>query len=377
MSEKELEVRVALIGVGAMGRKYAEMICANAVPGMRLTAVVCRNEEARAWAAGLQGRPQIFGTADALYASPKLYDAVLIVTPHKTHPELAIRAFALDKHVLCDKPAGVSVTQAEQMARAAADADKIYGMVFHQRLYPKYRKLKAMLEQRELGSLSRIMLVNSRFFRTAAYHHSGTWRSSWQGEGGGALINQGQHILDVWQWLFGMPQKLYADIPFGKYNDFCVDDEVTIQMRYDQDLTAVFMLTTGEAVWQERLEITGTKGKVLLEDDTLHIWRYSEDSRQYMKTAAGNSREGLFAQEEVIQYEKQEEPYPELLQNFAAAVRTGDRLKLTADGADAVRPLMLTNAAYLSAWQGQPVLLSIDGTRYDAMLEAHCRDEQI
>lgn len=372
MGETENKVRVALIGVGAMGKKYAEMICAGEIPDLCLTGVVCRNEQARVWADGLLGKPHVYGSAQEMYADSGCYDAVLIVTPHKTHPELAEQAFAIGKHVLCDKPAGVSVSQAQQMAQAAAAADKVYGMVFHQRLYPKYRKIKELLDGGELGSLSRIMLVNSRFFRTAAYHHSGSWRSSWNGEGGGALINQGQHILDIWQWLFGMPEKLYADIPFGKYNDFCVDDEVTIQMRYANDLTAVFMLTTGEAVWQERLEITGTKGKILLEDDTLHIWRYSEDSREYMRKAESSSREGLTAKEEVIVYEKQPEPYPQLLENFALAVQHGDESMLVAPGAAAVNPLMLTNAAYLSAWQEKPVALPIDSAEYDTLLEEHC-----
>lgn len=368
-------VRVALIGVGVMGKKYGEMICAKEVPNMKLTAVVCRKESAREWGKGLAGNPEVFASADELFAHSDLYDAVLIVTPHKTHPLLAEQAFALGKHVLCDKPAGVSIKQAQKMSTDAKDADKIYGMIFHQRLYPKYCKIKELLESGELGTLNRIILVNSRYFRTAYYHKSGSWRSSWNGEGGGALINQGQHILDIWQWMFGMPLTLYADIPFGKYNDFLVDDEATIQMHYPDNLTAVFMLTTGEAVWQERLEITGSRGKILLEDDTLHIWHYSEDSLQYMKKAQTNSRESLAVKEEVIQFEKAREPYREMLSNFAEAVLKNDRSILAADGEDAVNPLMLTNAAYYSAWKNEVVKLPLDGEVYERELETKCKEE--
>lgn len=376
MEEKNCKVRMALIGVGVMGRKYAEMICGGQVPGMCLTAVVCRNDEARGWAQKLPAGPQIYESAEALYEHADQYDAVLIVTPHKTHPELAKQAFALGKHVLCDKPAGICVSQANEMNQAALKAGKMYGMVFHQRLYPKYRKIRELLQRRELGDLSRIMLVNSRYFRTRAYHQSGSWRSSWNGEGGGALINQGQHILDIWQWLFGIPERLYADIPFGKYNDFRVDDEVTIQMHYKNLVTGVLVLTTGEAIWEERLEVIGSRGKVLLEDDTLHIWRYSDDSNRYLETARSNSREGLEVTEEVIEFEKQEEPYPELLKNFAEAVLTGNRDKLTAKGDEAAYPLMLTNAAYLSAWQERPVEFPMDNALYDTLLEYHCAREE-
>ncbi len=372
-------VRTALIGVGVMGKKYAEMITAGSAANMKLAAVVIRRPELQEWGQTLVNtdntRPEIYADTEELFSHPEQYDAVLIVTPHKLHPEQAKRAFELGKHVMCDKPAGASIGQAIKMTEASQRAKKIYAMMFHQRLYPKYQKLKEILDSGELGKLSRIMLVNSRYFRTAHYHASGSWRSSWNGEGGGALINQGQHILDIWQWLFGMPEKIYADIPFGKYNDFKVDDEATIQMRYADGLTAVFVLTTGEAVWEERMEITGTKGKALLEDDTLHIWKYSEDSFQYIASRNVTSREELTVNEEVIKFEKAVEPYPQMLENFADAVIKNDEKILTAPGENAVNPLMLTNAAYYSAWTGKAVTLPLSAEDYEAALEQQCRDE--
>lgn len=378
MAEK---VRMALIGVGAMGKKYAEMITAGQVRGMSLTAVVIRRPELQEWGRNLTNtdgtKPKICADTETLFSScAEEYDAVLIVTPHKTHPALAEQAFALGKHVMCDKPAGISIGQAVKMSKAAGGAGKIYGMMFHQRLYPKYRKIKELIDGGELGQLSRIMLVNTRYFRTAHYHASGSWRSSWNGEGGGALINQGQHILDIWQWLFGMPEKLYADIPFGKYNEFKVEDEATIQMRYPNNLTAVFMLATGEAVWEERLEIVGTKGKILLEDDTLHIWRYSMDSREYMKTETVNSRENLKVEEEILTFEKSQEPYPQMLDNFAQAVQENNETLLMAPGKEAVNPLMLTNAAYYSAWTGEAVTLPLSPEKYEKALEAQMEKER-
>lgn len=374
-----MSVRTAIIGVGVMGKKYAEMITAGQVKDMTLTAVVARKPEVRDWAENLingdKSKPNVYASSEELFDNSELYDAVLIVTPHKTHPELAKRAFELGKHVLCDKPAGVTIKQAQEMSEGAKAADRIYGMIFHQRMYPKYKKIKEILDSGALGKLSRIMLVNSRYFRTAAYHRSGSWRSSWNGEGGGALINQGAHILDIWQWLFGMPDEIYADIVFGKYNDFMVDDEATIQMRYKDNLTAVFMLTTGEAVWEERLEIIGSRGKMLLENDTLHIWHYSMDSNEYIKTCQSVSRENMEITEEIIQFQKAVEPYPQMLENFAGAVINGDASMLAVPGESAVNQIMLTNAAYYSAWNKCAVKLPLDAKIYDKAFAKKCEEE--
>lgn len=368
----ENKVRVALIGTGTMGKKYADMITAGKVPGMVLTALVARKQETKEWAEKLEDRegikPVVYADADGLFAEADNYDAVIIATPHKTHAEFAIRAFELGKHVMCDKPAGVTVGQANSMTEASRKYKKMYAMMFHQRRYPKYLKIKEILDSGRIGKLERIMLVNSRYYRTSHYHHSGGWRSSWNGEGGGALINQGAHILDIWQWMFGMPDSIYSDIPFGKYNDFDVDDEAAIYMRYPDNLTAIFMLTTGEAVREERFEIVGSRGKLLLEEDTLHIWDYGTDSEEYIKSEQVNSRENLHLTEEIIEFPKTEEPYEEMLENFAQAVITGDETILTAPGADAVNQIMLTNSAYYSAWIGQRVKLPMDSESYDREL---------
>ncbi len=377
MAEK---IRVALVGIGVMGSKYAHMIVSGEVKNMILTGVVARKPEAKEWAAGLLSnegvRPNIYSDVDEMFANAEDYDAVIIVTPHKTHADIAIRAFELGKHVLCDKPAGATIAQAESMTAASKQYDKVYGMIFHQHKYPKYMHIKQALEAGELGELKRMMVVNSRYFRTQHYHKSGSWRSSWNGEGGGVLINQGAHILDIWQWFFGLPKTIYADIPFGKYNTFLVDDEATVHMRYDNGATGVFMITTGEAVWQERLEIVGTKGKMLLEDDTLHIQKYSKDSQEYILTEDVNSRENLTITEEVIDFGKATEPYVEMLENFAKAVITGDSSMLIAPGENAINQLMITNAAYYSAWKGVPVELPLDAAAYEEAFAKQCQLEK-
>ena len=376
--QKEL-LKVALIGVGSVGKKYARMITAGEVPNMKLSAVVIRRDELIEWGESLVNtdgdNARIFRSAEELFETGEsCYDAVIIATPHKTHKELALKAFAKGKAVLCDKPAAADIGEALAMQKAAGESGRIYGMIFHQRLYPKYIRIKQMIDNGELGDIKRVCLINSRYLRTSYYHKSGSWRSSFAGEGGGALINQGQHILDIWQWLFGMPESIYAVIPYGKYNDFMVDDEATLLMEYPQQRTATFILSTGEGSYTERLEIVGTKGTALLEEDTLTLHTYTPDTETYRRTADCTERQQLTETTTTEQFAPQAEPYPEMLANFADAILHGT--PLTAPGVEGVRALELTDAAYLSAWLGEKITLPLDAERFEQELQKHIQEEQ-
>ena len=366
------EVRAAVIGTGVMGRKYAQMIAEGKAGALRLTAVVCRSAGAQQWAKDtLPDTVRVCPNAEELYAHAEEFDAVLVVTPHKTHPALVMQAFAHGKHVLCDKPSANALAPALEMNRAAEKSGLVFAMMFHQRRYKKYIKLKNLLDDGALGEIKRVQLENSRYFRTWMYHRSGSWRSSWAGEGGGALLNQGQHILDIWQWLFGMPKSIYAVIPYGKYNDFMVDDEATLLMEYPQQRTATFILSTGEGSYTERLEIVGTKGTALLEEDTLTLRTYAPDTETYRRTASCTERQQLTETTTTEQFASQAEPYPEMLANFADAILHGT--PLTAPG---VRALELTDAAYLSAWLGEKITLPLDAERFEQELQKHIQEEQ-
>ena len=377
--ESKNSVRIALIGTSGMGRKYANLILFGRIPGMELTAMVCRSENAREWAADTlrtlpegSKSPRIFDSADSLFAEPDLYDAVLIVTPHKTHPELAKRAFALGKHVLSDKPAAVTAAEAEEMCVKAEENGVLFSLMFQQRFIPKHVRIKAIIESGLLGRIRRVLMESTRYFRTEFYHASGTWRSSWAGEGGGLLINQGQHILDLWQYLFGMPESVFAEIPFGKYNNFDVDDEATIVMRYADGMTGTFIASTGEADGADRLTISGSKGRLVLTGDEIGLAVYSEDSDLYRRNAQVTDARDLRIVRSVEPF-GQEAPMSEyiaLLTNFAAAVRGGEELVST--GRSGIGSLALTNAAYLSAWKDERIKLPVDGEEYAGFLAAKC-----
>jgi predicted dehydrogenase len=184
---------------------------------------------------------------------------------------------------LCEKPSGVSIKDVTRMNTAITDSNVISSMIFHNRTRKIYKKLKEIVQLGELGELKRIYLENTRYFRTNFYHKSNYWRSSWNGEGGGVLINQGQHILDIFQWIFGIPDSIYAKIPFGKYNEFMVDDEVTMFMDYPNNLSVIFFITTGETPCKEKIEVIGTKAKVIQEGNKLCIWKYGINTDEYRK----------------------------------------------------------------------------------------------
>ena len=374
-SGKKDTVRCALIGIGAQGKKYAALLNGHEIDGMALTAVCCRSGENAAWVREhLAPSVKVFRDEDELYENSDAFDAVLIATPHRQHPAMTIRALNHGKHVLCDKPAGITASDATAMAEAARESGKKYGLICNQRAYEQMRRIRSLLSEQAIGKLLRVTQISSRNFRTQHYHRSSEWRSSWHGEGGGALINQGYHLMDLWQFLFGMPETLYADIPFGKYNRFLVDDECTLVMRYADGLSGTFILTTGEGTTTERLEIVGTRGRILLEDNQIRLTLLNRDSAGYASEAVTNAREGLHATEHLESFGPQDRAYHAVLQNFADAVLQDTQL--IAPGDDGVNTLRLINGAYLSAWQGKIIAMPPPDAVYQKMLQEKEKAEE-
>ena len=360
-------VRIALLGVGGMGKKYARMISDGTVEGLQLTAVYARGEESASWAREtLPSQVFIARTEEELYAASSLFDAVLIVTPHKLHPSMALRALEEGKHVLSDKPAATTMAEALAMEQKASALGLTYGLMCQQRAYDDHQRLKALLEEDAIGQVTRIGLENTRFFRTRAYHKSSPWRSSWTGEGGGALINQGYHLIDLWVWLFGLPRAIYAHIPFGKYQDFLVDDEATLVMEYPGKATGTFFLSTREPKGVERLVISGTKGRILLEDHQGLVTRYEMDADTYACQSSCFDRTGLGMQEEHFTAKEIDRAYQKCLQNFTDALRFGT--PLLCPGEDGTKALALVNAAYYSAYRQAKVSLPVKKEDYAAFL---------
>jgi len=372
---KNRVVRIAIIGIGNMGKKYAKKIEDGKIKRTILTAVCDTSETEKKWSKeNLNKEVKIFSDSDELFLQTELFDAVLITTPHKLHPQLAILAFEHGKHVFCEKPAGVSLIDAKKMEAAAEAAGKKYAMMYHNRTYPVIKKMKELLQENTIGTINRMILENSNYYRTNYYHESACWRSSWTGEGGGVLINQGQHIMNYWEWLFGSPQAVFANIPFGKYNNFQVDDEATIIMEYPNKVTGLFVLTTGEIQREERLCIIGSKGKISMYGNRIVIEKNGMDSLEYGRTAEVISRNGMNTTSESIMCEAPEEAYDKMLNNFSEAILDG--VDLISTGQDGVKTLEITNAAYMSAWLNRKITLPIDEIAYEKLLNEHIENEK-
>ena len=251
------KLRIGVIGYGNMGTGHVRNLKAGMVPDMELTAV-CDIAPARREAAKAE-YPElaVFENAEELYQSG-LCDMVLIAVPHYSHPCLAIEAFQHGLHVITEKPAGVYTKQVREMNEAAAKSDKVFGIMYNQRTNPVYQKLREMIKRGDLGHIKRITWIITDWYRPQAYHDSSSWRSTWKEEGGGALINQNPHQLDLWQWMFGMPDRIFAKASFGKYYDIEVEDDVMAYFEYDNGTTGEYITSTGRRREQTAWKLPAT-----------------------------------------------------------------------------------------------------------------------
>jgi predicted dehydrogenase len=231
-----------------------------------------------------------------------------------------------------------------------------------------------MIEDGLLGTLHRAVWVCNNWYRTPAYHKSAPWRSSWNGECGGLLINQNQHYLDMWQWFFGMPSKLYADMEFGHYNDFLVDDAVDIQFYYDDGFHGTMISSTGEAPGVNRLEIWGSMGRLTIEDGTKLYLDQNEISTEEFSKTNKEIYVGLPHQLQEISLSETTNPYAEVFANFAQHLLDGT--PLYADGLEGLKTVELTNAAYVSGWEESKVSLPVSDDHYLHLLTARQRLEE-
>ncbi len=358
-------LRLGIIGAGNMGVNHAVNIMAGKCPDIEIAAMADRKESRRQWIRENVPAAQVFSEGSDLIKSGTV-DAVLVAVPHYQHPELAIDAFEHGLHVMCEKPAGVYTLQVRDMNRAAdAHPELTFGMMFNQRTNCIYRKVKEMLDAGELGQIKRVNWIITNWYRTQYYYDSGAWRATWEGEGGGVLLNQCPHQLDLLQWLCGMPVKVHAFLHEGKWHDIEVEDDVTAYMEFENGATGVFVTSTGDAPGTNRLEISGTLGKLVCEDETLTFHKLECDEREWCVT----SKEGFRAPDCTVfkvETDGKNAQHVAVLNAFADHIQNGGAL--VARGQEGINGLMLSNAIHLSGWTGETVSLPIDEEKFLALL---------
>jgi predicted dehydrogenase len=355
------QVRLGIAGLGLMGIAHAKNILAGNTPRLRLTAVCDR----RASTFGLDPGVKLFPDSHTLIRSGEI-DALLVATPHFSHTTIGIDALENGLHLLVEKPISVHKADAEKLLAAhAANPGLQFAVMFNQRTDPFYQKIRDLIRSGELGEIRRVNWIITNWFRTAAYYSAGTWRATWAGEGGGVLLNQAPHNLDLLQWLFGMPISIRAFCRFGQYHDIEVEDDVTAWMQYQNGATGVFITTTGEAPGSNRLEIAAERGRVIYENDRLTFTRNEVEMSAFSKTA-----ESGFAAppntEITFPIASHGDQHIGILNNFADAIL--ESAGLIAPGSEGIRSLELANAMLYSTFTGKTVDLPLDAAAYERHL---------
>ncbi|MBQ9920006.1 MAG: Gfo/Idh/MocA family oxidoreductase [Clostridia bacterium] len=359
------ELKVGIIGIGNMGSTHAKSIYEGNINRLKLVAV-CDIDQNKLKLAKEQF-PSVLTYEDFNeLLNSKEVDAVIIATPHFLHTEIAIKAFEAGLHVLTEKPAGVRASDVLKMNVAAEKSNKVFGIMWNQRTNPLFQKAKELVENGTLGTMKRLVWIITNWYRTQNYYDSASWRATWSGEGGGVLLNQAPHNLDLWQWIFGMPDAIYATCDVGKWHNIEVEDDATIIGYYKNGATATFITSTGEYPGTNRLEISGSKGKMVLEKGTITLILSDEDERTFCYSAS-DGHPNINITKTVIEQTEKETAHNGILQNFTDAVLDGT--PLLASGFEGIKEITLSNAAYLSAWTGKKVELPLDCKAFDSELE--------
>ncbi|MCI9455890.1 MAG: Gfo/Idh/MocA family oxidoreductase [Oscillospiraceae bacterium] len=341
------KLRFGIIGIGNMGSGHAKNLTAGKVPNACLTAVCDIKESRRQWAREtLPESVEIFENTDQFFANAKI-DAVIVAVPHYLHPVLGMESLKNGFHVLVEKPAGVYTKAVREMNAAADASNKVYGVMFNQRTNPVYQKVKELMESGELGQMKRVVWEITSWYRSQSYYDSGDWRATWGGEGGGVLLNQDPHQLDLWQWMCGMPTSIRAFMDYGKCRNIEVENDVTAIARYANGANGVFITSTHETPGTNRLEISADMGKLVVENDVITFWRNRVGETEFNATYTKG-----FGSPECWKAEiPVKGPNPQhlgILENFASACLKGT--PLLAPGQEGIKGVSISNAMHLSAW---------------------------
>ena len=352
------KVRLGIIGIGNIGTTHMKIILDGQTPDIELAAVADINPDRREFAAKLLGSNfPIFKDGSELIKKSGV-SAVLIAVPHYQHPPLAIEAFKAGLHVLCEKPAGVFTKQVREMMEAAENSGKVFAMMFNQRTNSCYKKMYEIVKSGTLGEIMRTSWIITNWFRSDAYYASGGWRGTWDGEGGGVLLNQSPHQLDMFQWICGMPNRVRAFCHYGKWHKIDVEDDVTAYFEYPNGATGTFITSTGETPGTNRFEISMEKGKIVNDGgDNVTLYRLDVNSRDFRKTSL-DSWAVPNCTIEKIDTNGDNPQHAGIMRNFAGHILRGE--PLIAQGKEGINALVMSNAMHLSSWLDKTIEIPFD-----------------
>ena len=357
------KIKLGIIGIGNMGSGHAGNIKNGKCPEIELVAIADINPERLDWAKQQNYAENItyFNTAEEMLDSG-IINSCLVAVPHYDHTKYAIECMKRGIHVMVEKPAGVYTKQVREMnAEAEKHPEVVFGMMFNQRTNCVYRKLRELVQSGDYGEIRRTNWIITDWYRPQCYYDSGDWRATWSGEGGGVLLNQCPHQLDLWQWICGMPVKVESHLHFGKWHNIEVEDDVTTYVEYANGATGVFITTTGDAHGTNRFEIQMDKAKFVIENDKLIMTEYEMTEQEFSKT---NTKpfDTVGSTTTEVETDGENPQHVGVLNAWANAILHGG--KLVAEGKEGINGLTLSNAMHLSAFLGKEVEIPFDEELY-------------
>lgn len=378
------KVRMGIIGIGAQGGLYAGFIAEGKVKNMVIGAICDIDPEKKADCAKKYPDIPFYDNYIDMLESGDV-DAIVTCVPHYLHPEMGIQALKRDIHPLVEKPAGVYTKQVQELNEfAAAKPELSFGIVFNQRNNPLYQKVKEIIDNGEIGEIRRTNWMITTWWRPQGYYEQSAWRATWGGEGGGVLVNQAPHQLDLLQWICGMPKKVYSNVKYGYQRKIAVEDEVTAMLDYGNGATGVFITCTHDVIGTDRFEILGDKGKIIVDDSKkITIKRLIKPESEMSSSMSWADVTKIFMgqglseiyEEEVLEFDSVwGAQHIAVLENFAANIVDGT--PLLAPGSDGIHGVRLANAIHLSSWLGKEVEIPFDEELYAAELNKKVEEER-
>ncbi len=356
------KVKLGIIGFGNMGSGHAKNIMEGNCPEIELVAIADIKQSRRDAAKELYGDAiTVFDDAEKMMDSG-LVDAVLVAIPHYDHPKYSISAMERGIHVMCEKPAGVYAKAVREMNEVAdKHPEVVFGMMFNQRTNHVYRKMRELVQSGKYGQIRRTNWIITNWYRTQAYYDSGDWRATWSGEGGGVLLNQCPHQLDLWQWICGMPVKVQSNLRIGQWHDIEVEDDVTTYVEYANGATGVFITTTGDACGTNRFEVQMDGAKLVVENDELTVYEFEHNAEEFTRTCKQGFA-NMPTTKLAVETDGLNPQHNGVLNAWAGAILRGE--PLVAKGQEGINGVQLSNAMHLSYFLGKMVELPVDEDEY-------------
>lgn len=350
-------VRFGVLGTGNIGKQHIALLRSGDIHGAVLTATASRSGEA------VDSTTPHFQTLDALLDA-QLCDVLLIATPTMSHVEAAQSAMDRGVHVLLEKPLAMSVLQSQSLINNAP-TNLQFSVMLNQRFHPAYATLKRLLDEGVIGDIQRYSWTMTSWYRPDVYYQVSRWRGTWPGEGGGLLINQCIHNLDILQWLFGLPESLVSNVAFGRYHQIDVEDEATAVLRHHKGMTGLLQASSGEAPGINRLEIIGDHGSLTWNDSQIILSKSDQSVSEHCATTHEMFGMPSFSPE-VVALPESTNQHAQVLQNMTDTV--AGNAQLLTPATEGIGSLQLANAILLSEWTGETVNLPIDAARYESLL---------